>query len=380
MKADASRREFLAFSLAGAGLTTNEQPKALPAGSEPLRYRSLGKTGLKVTAVGFGCMITSDQSVIERAADLGINYFDTARGYQNGNNEKMVGAALKGRRDKVVLSTKTHAETTREALAELNKSLSELATDHVDIWYLHAKSKPEQISDALMEAAQLAKRAGKIRFTGVSTHGGQTDVIASLINNGLIDVVLAAYNFTMDAKMNEAVESAHRAGIGVVAMKVMAGGFRRNKPDSKLHATLQKEGAMAAALRWVLKNPNIHTAIPSITDMEQLDENIKAMTQPFSQNDEAILARHLENIRPLYCRMCGECDGTCPKGMPVADVLRYLTYAEGYGQFALGRERFQQLPPEIAQVRCGGCSECAVSCPHGVRVSERLIRAQELFA
>jgi hypothetical protein len=78
--------------------------------------------------------------------------------------------------------------------------------------------------------------------------------------------------------------------------------------------------------------------------------------------------------------MCGQCDGACAKGLPVADILRCLTYADGYGQFSLGRERFLELPAEVAQVRCDSCSTCTVDCPHGVRVSERLARAQELFA
>jgi predicted aldo/keto reductase-like oxidoreductase len=104
------------------------------------------------------------------------------------------------------------------------------------------------------------------------------------------------------------------------------------------------------------------------------------MAHPFSDGDARLLAAHLEKIRPLYCRMCGQCDGACQKGLPVADVLRYLTYADGYGQFALGRERYQELPPQQATVRCGDCVECTVKCPHGVQVSSRVARAQELFA
>jgi len=70
----------------------------------------------------------------------------------------------------------------------------------------------------------------------------------------------------------------------------------------------------------------------------------------------------------------------CRQGLPVADVLRILTYADGYGQFALGRERFQELAPEHTSVKCGSCQGCTVECPHGVRVAERVARAQELFA
>jgi hypothetical protein len=114
--------------------------------------------------------------------------------------------------------------------------------------------------------------------------------------------------------------------------------------------------------------------------MDQLDENLKAMGNPFSTGDEKLLAAHLDAIRPLYCRMCGKCDGDCQNGLPVADVLRFLTYADGYGQFALGRERFMELSAEQVAVRCGDCAACTVKCPHGVEVQSRMARAQELFA
>ncbi len=106
----------------------------------------LGRTGLKVTTVGFGCMITSDGSVIERAADAGINYFDTARGYSHGNNERMVGAALGAKRKQVVLSTKTHAPDKAGMQQHLEQSLRELNTDYIDIWYLHGRSSGAEIT------------------------------------------------------------------------------------------------------------------------------------------------------------------------------------------------------------------------------------------
>ncbi len=150
MKTSSSRRRFLAtgLSLPVAGMasvatstsSTLAGPAPAPQGGG-LSYRTLGKTGLKVTSVGFGCMITSDASVIERAADIGINYFDSARGYQGGNNERMVGAALKSKRKNLVLSTKTGAGNKQGAMEHLDTSLKELGTDYVDIWYLHGKSR-----------------------------------------------------------------------------------------------------------------------------------------------------------------------------------------------------------------------------------------------
>ncbi|NWG14680.1 MAG: aldo/keto reductase [Acidobacteria bacterium] len=390
MKDKSSRRDFLALGLAFpasavastsfSGLTGAPAPKpALQSGG--LSYRVLGKTGMKVTTVGFGCMITSDPSVIEKAADLGINYFDTARGYQGGNNERMVGAALKARRNSLFVSTKTGAGTKQEALDHLETSLRELGTDHVDVWHLHGKGRASQLTDDLMEAQRVAKQQGKIRFCGVSTHNGHAEIAKTLIEKkDHFDVWLVSYNFTMEPAMQGLVESVAKAGLGVVAMKVMAGGFRRVRQGDKLFDTLKREGAMLAALKWAIKDPNVHTTIPSITDMEQLEENMRAMTSPFGKSDETLLAAQLERIGPLYCRMCGQCDAKCPKGLPVADMLRYLSYADGYGQYGLGRESFLALPAEIRDVRCGDCTYCSVRCPYGVKVAERLARAQDLFA
>ncbi len=364
-----SRRTFLAAGLA--------MPALASAAAEPvLSYKVLGKTGLKVTSVGFGCMITSDGSVVERAADLGITYFDTARNYQGGNNERMVGAALKKKRKDIVLSTKTEARGKADALLQIDTSLKELGTDFVDIWYLHARSTPADITDDLIEAQQIAKAAGKIRFAGVSTHSGQRELIPFLARHPKIDVILTQYNFTMEPFMNEVIDEAVKGGKGVVAMKVMAGGFRRGNVDARL----KRDGALLAALKWVVRNPHVHTTVPSMTDMDQLDENLKAISQPFGASDEKVLALQMDHITPLYCRMCGECDGHCRQGLPVQDVLRFLAYAEGYGQFALGRERFAALGDTHNAVRCGDCKDCTVKCPYGVKVAERVSRAQELFS
>jgi hypothetical protein len=390
MNSSSSRRSFLAAGLAlpAAGLAHNageksspEKPKDNIANVAPkFTYRALGKTGLKPTAVGFGCMITSDQSVIERAADIGITYFDTARGYQGGNNERMVGAALKAKRNSLILSSKTHAPNKEGALADLDKSLSELGTDHLDIWYLHAKSKPEDLTDELLEAQNIAKAAGKIRFAGVSTHGGQPALFPAALAKKHFDVTLTAYNFTLDPAMDGLIQSAKEAGVGIVAMKVMAGGFRTLKPENPRFGTFHRDGALLAMLKWVLRNKNVDTTVPSITDLDQLDQNLRAMGEPFAPADEKLLAMRLEQFGPLYCRMCGTCEGVCAKGLPVSDIIRYVSYAEGYGQFPMARERFLELPAHLRSVRCSDCERCTIACPNGVRVSERVARAQELFA
>lgn len=407
MKSNSSRRDFLYAGLAlpVAGLastagfgkaTVQSSPPPSLASTPKLTYRTIGKTGLKVTAVGFGCMVTSDASVIERASDVGINYFDTARGYQHGNNERMVGVALKKKRKDLVLSSKSGGRTKDSALSDLDTSLRELGTDYLDIWYLHGRDRTSDVPDELFEAQQIAKKQGKIRFAGLSTHNAK-DMIPFLVKKGALDVVLVTYNFAMDKSMDALIEQASNAGLGVVAMKVMAGGFRRAlqpppppppgdramrppPPPPAPPSQLKRQGAMLAALKWVLKNSKVNTTIPSMTDVDQLEENLRAMAEPYSPVEEKLLAQRLEQIGPLYCRMCNECEGTCAQRLPVANLLRYLTYAEGYGQFSLGREHFLALPAEVTSVRCQDCVSCTVTCPFGVKVSSRLARAQELFA
>lgn len=383
-----NRRGFLNLGLAvpAAATWTSRETVSLPppASQAPaapeLRYRTLGKTGLKLTSVGFGCMITSDPSVIERAADMGINYFDTARGYQRGNNERMVGEALKSRRDQLHISSKSGSRDRQGALEQLDTSLKELQTDHLDIWYLHGMSRPDELTEELCDAVETARQAGKIRFSGVSLHSGHLDLIPVLTASPHIDVILVSYNFTMGPELEEQLKAAAAAGKGIVAMKVMAGGFRRVKESDPLYSKLTTQGTMLAALKWAIRNPYVHTSIPSITDIDQLEENLKAMAEPFSESEQTLLQARSEQLRPLYCRMCGVCDGVCAKGLPVADVLRYLTYADGYGQYYLAREEFLGLPGPLRDVRCADCISCSVRCPHGVQVQARVSRAQEILA
>ncbi len=387
MKSDSSRRRFLAtgLTLPVAGLASSRmpQPSTLPALSSAaapaLTYRTIGKTGLKVTSVGFGCMITSDPAVIARALDAGITYFDTARGYQQGNNERMVGGVLKGSRDKITLSSKSQGKTRAEAEQHLATSLKELGTDHLDIWYMHARDSGEAITDECLEAWTAAKKAGKIRFIGVSSHT-PNNIVERVLSAKIFDVVLSTFNFTVGTNNDATYKRLKDAGIGLVAMKVMApaaGSRGRGGQASKPAGSPEK---FLSSLKWVLRNNVMDTTIPSMTDMDQLDVNLRAMSEKFGAGDEKLLAAINEEIRPLYCRMCYQCSGQCPKGMQVADTIRYVSYNDFYGQFALGREHFQALPEEVRAIRCEDCSSCAIHCPNGVHVQERLIRAQQLFA
>ena len=147
MQFDSSRRKFLQAGLVlpAAGFVASHYPDAFgqaPAGSG---YRTLGKTGLKVTGVGCGIGLIPDPAVLVRAADLGVNYFDTARTYEKGKSEEITGAALQSRRNKIILASKTDALTKADVIREMDESLKALRTDHVDIWHLHARDTPDSI-------------------------------------------------------------------------------------------------------------------------------------------------------------------------------------------------------------------------------------------
>ena len=277
--------------------------------------------------------------------------------------------------------------------------MRELGTDYLDIWYLHNRSTPEEVTDELLEVQRAAKQAGKIRFAGVSTHFNMDQMLEHLVKRGQTDVVLTTYNFSMrniasadkqasKADMTTAIQTARKAGMGIVAMKAMAGGVERVGRGDRLYgadpAALKKvlgaKGGALAAIKWVLKNQSVDTAIVCMTDQDQLDENLRAMAEPYTNQDDQILQSLLAYISPVYCRMCGACGGVCDKGVPVPDMLRFVTYAEGYGQFAMARERFLELPEQVRAIRCSDCGSCSVDCPNGVRVRDRVTRAQELFA
>jgi aryl-alcohol dehydrogenase-like predicted oxidoreductase len=376
MTFDASRRKFLQAGLVlpAAGLVASRSRLFASEAPPPAAYRILGKTGLKVSAVGSGVGITPDPEVIARAIDLGVNYFDTARGYGNGESERITGAALKGKRNRVVLASKTDARTKADVLKDMEASLKALETDYLDVFHLHSRDTPDTITDEAVEACLELKRQGKARFIGVSAHDIHA-VVDKVLQVGKFDVVQTTYSYALKAPFREAaIAKLHDAGLGVVAMKVIiavAGFVPRDIP-------LKDEGPLAA-VKWVLLNPAISTTVPYVKNIAELEMNVRAMTEAYTPGDEKMLYVRSEKIRPLYCRMCYECKGRCPNGVPVTDELRFLAYHDFGGSYGQALENFMSLPHAIRSVRCSDCASCAVECPNGVDVRKRLIRAQELL-
>jgi predicted aldo/keto reductase-like oxidoreductase len=380
MGTNLSRRKFLKAGLVlpAAGLISTTGLKA--AFGEPPRvvYRPLGKTGLKVSGVGYGIGFVPVTEVVSRALDMGINYFDTARGY--GDSEKIFSGIIKGLdRSKMVIATKSSSRRKADILKDLETSLKMLGTDYVDIWHLHGRDTPASIPDEALEAMQECKKSGKARFLGISCHD-PNGIVDFLIETKTFDVMQTTYSFPIGGYYRDrAIKKAHDAGIGVIAMKVVVAltGLHLTRVDNPPATT--GEGPLAG-IKWVLKNPAIGTTVPFMQKISELEMNIRAMSEPYAPSDEKLLYVMNEQIRPSYCRMCYECRDKCPNGMPVTDILRFLAYHDYCGNYHHARASFMELPKEIREVRCRDCSECAIQCPNGVQVQARLIRAQELLA
>jgi len=378
MEFSSSRRKFLkaGLILPAAGFVSTHNFYAFSKTPDNVAYRVLGKTGLKVSSVGSGVGIEPDPQVIARAIDLGVNYFDTARGYGNGKSERITGTALKGKRNKVILATKTDGRTKAAIFKDMDESLKALDTDYVDIYQLHSRDTPDTITDEAVEACEMIKKQGKTRFIGISTHDLHA-VADHILKIGKFDVVQTTYSYAIGGAplRNEAIAKLYTTGIGIVAMKVIiavAGFIPRD-------VNLPKEGPLAA-IKWVLLNPAISTTVPYMKNITELEMNVRAMTEAYTPQDEKMLYTRNQEISPFYCRMCYECKGKCPNGVPVTDELRFLSYYDFGGNFHQAQDNFRRLPEETRNVRCSDCSSCAVQCPNGVDVRKRLIRAQELLA
>lgn len=330
------------------------------------QYRTLGRTGLKVTAVSMGVMNCSDPAVVRRAFDLGINFFDTAHSYMGGRNEEMVGKAFRGKRDKVLIQTKFRFNATeKENRQSVETSLRRLQTDHVDVLLAHSLKKPDEVSNpALIEFLQKMKKEGKTRFTGFSSHTDMAPLLREAAKSNLHDVALVSYNFTHANELKEAVASAAKSGIGIVAMKTQAGGYKKEDMGGL--------NPHQAALKFVLMDQHVSNAVPGVTTIEQIEECAAVMGTVLSKKDEDALNQYQSHLQGRICTMCGGCTGACPHGVAHGDLLRAVMYYEGYGNQKLATDVLRTADARQKIKQCSECTSCAVTCGRGVDIHAQL--------
>ncbi len=371
------RRKFLKnMSSALLGMATAYVWRADPSLAKTektpnLEYRTLGRTGLKVTVVSMGVMNCSDPAVLHRAFDLGINFYDTADCYMRGRNEEMVGKVFKGKREKVFIQTKVHAYEEKKMRASVERSLRRLQTDYLDVLLWHGLHSPEEVSDPkLFEFMEKMKKEGKVRFTGFSAHSNMASVLEEAAKLNFHDVALVSYNFTHSKKLKEAVALAAKSGIGIVAMKTQAGGYKK-----------ERMGGLSphqAALKYILMDQNVSLAIPGVTTIEQIEECAAVMGTSFSKKNLNELKQYQSFLQGRICTMCGGCTGECPYEVFHSDLLRLVMYHDGYENDSLLRESLQIITRQDIQ-RCSECSSCSVICRRGLDMKAQIQLAQEVL-
>ncbi len=377
--ANLNRRAFLRNSLVGASGALLAAPAlagTLSQQTEPtpgkITRRKLGRTGIVLPIVSMGVMRADNPGLVKAALKGGVVHLDTAHGYQRGKNEEMLGELLKDYpRDSFVISTKIPPGAQDEMRSRMDLSLQRLKMKQVDIVYLHGpESKSVVLDPAHMEFMKEIKASGKTRFVGVSVHRNEPEVIQAVIEAGIYDVVLTSINFKQDhyASVREAIAKAAKAGIGIVAMKTMAGGFLDKERTKPVNCT--------AALKWVLQDENITTAIPGVTTFDMLSENLRVNEDLTLTDKEKADLAFAGSERGLYCQGCDNCVADCRKGLPIPEMMRAFMYTYGYGSPALGRELLGTL--SIQTNPCHDCGNCSVNCKKGFNVQERIADVSRL--
>jgi len=296
-----SRRRFLGGILGGLAAASLQSATASePAGSPgELPTRVLGKTGVRVTTIGLGGarlpMLSDDAAVrlVEAASDAGINFFDSARTYTDGRSERIYGRALRGRRQKIFLTTKATERTRAGAERQLTESLRNLATDYVDLWQIHAVStmpEVEQICgpNGALEAFVRAEKEGKTRFVGFTGHH-DPEVLAVMLERYDFDTVLMPLHAADPHYLSfekRVLARVVEKNLGITAIKVVG------------NAMLLRAITVEECLRYTLSLP-VACAIMGCTTVGQLEDNLRVARSfvPLTAEERAALLARTESMK-----------------------------------------------------------------------------------
>ncbi len=391
-----NRRKFLglgtaaAVSLGQIDRVLAKQTAVAPAPPRIRRQVTLGRTGLQVSDISFGSSSLTDPDLVRHALDRGVTFFDTAESYRFGLAETAIGEGLLGVRERVVLSSKTKAgagDTQSDMMEALENSLRRLKTDYLDIYFNHAVNAVERMANAEWWAfTERAKAQGKIRFRGMSGHGGRlAQCLDYTIDHDLADVILVAYSYTQDpdfyarlrhtfdfvaiqTELPRVLDKARKKNIGVLAMKTLMGARLNDmRPFERAGGTYAQ-----AAFRWVLSSARVDGVLISMTSTEAIDEYVAASGDPEIRGEDLrLLARYAALQDGRYCRHgCGICEGACPEGVDISEVLRTRMYDVDYGDRLLAKADYAKL--EGAAAACLTCTHqaCLGACPHGIPIPE----------
>lgn len=333
-----------------------------------MEYRILGKTGLKVSRIGFGGIPIqrvdqeATKKLMQRLVDEGINYIDTAKGYTV--SESYIGYALEGIRDRFILATKSMSRTKEAMAKDILSSLEAMKTDYIDLYQVHNPNM-EQLDTVVsnggaLEALLEAKEKGIIGHIGLTAHS--IEVFKRALEYDWVETIMFPYNL-VEQQGTELIKKCTEKNIGFIDMKPLAGGAIED-------ATL--------ALRYICHNSNVTVVIPGMADEKEIDENVKACLDGSPLTEDEL--KKIENIRKQlgsqFCRRCNYC-APCTVGIAIPNVFLFAGYLERYNLENWARERYASL--EVKASKCIECGICETRCPYELPIREMLKKCASEF-
>ena len=333
-----------------------------------MEYRILGKTGLKISRMGFGgipIQRTDAESTVDLMrwlSDRGVNYIDTARGYTV--SEEYLGQALEGIREKFVIATKSMARTKEAMAADIDISLKNLRTDYIDLYQIH-NATPADVEKVIapggaLEALQEAKAAGKIGHIGITAHSAKTFELA--LEMDWVETIMFPYNI-VETQGEELIAKCAEKNIGFIAMKPLAGGAIED-------ATL--------ALRFLCANENVTVVIPGMAEIKEAEQNLAAVenTAPLTQGELASMDAVRKDLGTHFCRRCNYC-APCTAGISIPAVFLMEGYLSRYGLADWAKMRYAGMEKTASD--CIECGVCETRCPYQLPIREMMKSVAQKF-
>ncbi|MFW6140586.1 MAG: aldo/keto reductase [Acidobacteriota bacterium] len=361
-------------------------------------YRRLGRTKLLVSEISLGGSPLPDWAIMMQAVEKGVNYIDTSHTYMNGNSERQIGKLLKevGRK-KIHVGTKFHLRShwsEESIISSVEGSLQRLQTDYIDVLLIHGASDPKILTDErLLSAFHKMKKDGKFRFNGLSCHSNHHQVISEAVKCSQYDMVQLGYNvFDIESTekdiktypdylgtsgIRNLIKSAYENDIGVIAMKTLKVGGRRQNLDQYKTGTTSLYQAM---LKWVLQNKQVTSVVTEMLNQNQLEEDLSVINGPLTEKERKNLIQYLAENSTDFCHMCGICQDNCPQGIETTSIMRYLAYFESYNKQKRAKTLYSRLPPKKTAKFCLECGTCDQCCPYQVSVRQRIHYADSLLS
>jgi aryl-alcohol dehydrogenase-like predicted oxidoreductase len=376
--------------------------------------RKLGKTGVDVPVLSLGMMfnVVESQIVLRKTLDWGANYWDTANGYSGGNSELGIGKFLsknpKVRKNVFIVSKATSAgkEPTSQARVKkveerLQTSFERMNTNYIDLYYgIHGIDDPTQLDEPLRRWAENAKKEGRIRLFGFSTHKNMVACLNKAARLDWIDAVMTTYNFRLmcDKEMTSAIDACHKAGIGIIAMKTVGltpRGRKLLEPNGKGIETEQETRFLShflkrgftpgqAKIKAVLEDERISSACVKMQNVALVTSNATAVVDKtkLSAADMGVLAEYAKATCSGYCAGCSSICERALSGMPyVSDIMRYLMYYNSYGDQDIARELFAQIPADVRNKLLSiDYKPAEAKCPQNMPIGNLMAEAAQKLA